>query len=67
MTLSSTILKVPPLISFAKTLVGIASSRRRIGLVELGLDWIQKLTCPLRYPNIVPVIVVDDMSEYDDG
>lgn len=35
--------------------------------MELGLDWIQKLTFPLRYPNIVPVIVVDDMSEYDDG
>ena len=57
--LSSTILSVPPLISLAKTLVGSANSSSRIGLLELALAWMQKLTFPLRYPKMVPVIVVE--------
>jgi len=60
--LSSTILRVPPLISLAKTLVGTANSSSRIGLLELELAWMQKLTFPLRYPKIVPVIVAQVMS-----
>lgn len=58
------ILSVPPLISLAKVLVGTASSRRRIGLVvELAFSWMQKLIFPLRYPNIVPVMVVEVVSD----
>lgn len=65
--LSSTILSVPPLISFANTLVGTASSRRRIGLVEFELAWMQKLSFPLRYPNMVPVMVAEEVVSDDGG
>lgn len=49
---------MPPCISLAKTLVGTANSRRRMGLVDLEFAWIQKLTFPLRHPKMVPVMVV---------
>lgn len=58
---SSAILRSPPRISLAKIVVGIASSRRRSGVVDLGFVWIQKLTFPRRWPNIVPVIVVEGL------
>lgn len=54
--------RTPPCISLARIVVGTASSRRRIGEVDLEFAWIQKLTFPLRKPKIVPVIVVEDVK-----
>lgn len=53
------ILRIPPCISLAKIVVGTASSRRRTGF-DFELVWIQKLTFPRRYPNKVPVMMVDE-------
>ena len=34
--------------------------------MEFAVDWIQKFIFPLRYPNIVPVMVVDGVSEEEE-
>ena len=59
---SRVIRRIPPCISLARMAVGTASSRRRIGLVDLEFVWIQKLTFPLRYPKMVPVTTVEEMK-----
>ena len=57
---SRAIRRIPPLISLARMVVGIESSRRRRGLVDLGFVWMQKLTFPWRWPNMVPVMVEEE-------